>query len=226
MKLNKHLLAIFFQLLFILIISSCSKDDTTAPVIKLIGSSVDVVPYKSVSAYVDPGVTATDETDGDITTNVVDSGSVDVNTIGTYYLKYSITDKAGNTSSIKRVVIVDATSLFVGTFNHIDVINGITSPTLIDTLSASSTTRNKIIFKRFSGFSNAAIFATLQGTNVTIPSQTYYCGDFPTDTVRTFASNSIASTFTVNGSSSSMIINYNIIQGLDTIICSSIYTKQ
>ena len=73
---------------------------------------------------------------------------------------------------------------------------------------------------------NAAIFATLQGTNVTIPSQTYYCGDFPTDTVRTFASNSIASTFTVNGSSSSMIINYNIIQGLDTIICSSIYTKQ
>jgi hypothetical protein len=211
---------------FVLIIPGCSDDDTTPPTITLKGSSTEIVVFKSASVYVDPGYTAEDEIDGDITASVIDSGTVDMNNVGTYYIKYSVNDKAGNNYSVIRTVIVDATPLFVGSFNHTDIIDGVTLPIMIDTLSASSTTKNKIIFKNFSGFTNAAVFATLNGSSVSIPPQTYYCGDFPLDTIRTFATTGTNNTFTVIDSTSSMTLNYTIIQGTDTIICSSIYTKQ
>ena len=226
MKKSNILWIIIVELLFVLVITSCKKDDKTVPVITFKGNSTDIVRFKSSSVYVDPGVTAIDNLDGDITSSVIDSGTVDINNVGTYYIKYTATDKAGNSASITRTVIVDATSLFIGKFNHIDVIDGITYPLTEDSLCASSTTKNKIIFNKFSGFTNAKIFATLKGSFVTIPAQSYYCGDFPLDTVRTFATIGSTSTFTFVDPFGSMTLNYKIIHGTDTIICSSIYTKQ
>lgn len=222
---NLHLI-LTIQFFIVLIISSCTKDDVTAPKIVLTGSATQVIIFKSATTYVEPGYTATDETDGDITANVTIEGTVDLNSVGSYPIVYTVTDKAGNTVSITRTVIVDANPLFVGSFSHVDVIGGVTYPAAVDTLSASYTTKNKILFKRFSGFSNAAIFANLSKSAVTIPAQTYYCGDFPSDTIRTFQTIGTTSYFTVVDSIATMVLNYSLIKGTDTIVCSSTYTKQ
>jgi hypothetical protein len=83
---------------FILTTSQCTKDDedkdTTAPVITLKGSNPQLV--NKGDTYQDPGYTATDDKDGDITDKVVVTGNVDTSTEGVYYLKYNVTDAAGN----------------------------------------------------------------------------------------------------------------------------------
>lgn len=80
--------------------------DTTPPVISLLG---DAVVYQALgSAYVDAGATASDETDGDISGNIVVGGdTVDVNTAGTYVITYNVQDAAGNPAvEVTRTVIV------------------------------------------------------------------------------------------------------------------------
>lgn len=52
------------------------------------------------------GVTATDAKDGDVTSSITVSGSVDTNTVGNYTLTYSVTDSDGNTKTATRRVVV------------------------------------------------------------------------------------------------------------------------
>lgn len=52
------------------------------------------------------GIAASDNSDGDITSFIQVSGSVDVNKAGTYSLTYSVTDQSGNTVSISRTITV------------------------------------------------------------------------------------------------------------------------
>ena len=58
------------------------------------------------TAWVDPGVEAHDVRDGNITSSITVSGSVDVNTTGTYTLTYTVSDAAGNEANITRTVHV------------------------------------------------------------------------------------------------------------------------
>lgn len=52
------------------------------------------------------GVTAQDDVDGDITANIVITGTVDTNTVGTYTLTYTVSDAAGNETEQDREVEV------------------------------------------------------------------------------------------------------------------------
>ena len=77
--------------------------DTTAPVITVTGDNPATVELGST--YTDAGATA----DGGET--VTTSGSVDVNTVGTYTISYSATDAAGNEGTATRTVtVVDTTA--------------------------------------------------------------------------------------------------------------------
>lgn len=58
--------------------------------------------------YTEPGYTATDDVDGDITDRVEISGSVDCNRAGTYTITYTVKDSFGNTTSVTRTVKVKA----------------------------------------------------------------------------------------------------------------------
>lgn len=79
--------------------------DTTAPVLQLEGSSSVVV--KKGDTYKDPGFSARDDIDGDVTKNtLIDTTGVDFNKAGTYTVKYSVTDRAGNETTAERTVIV------------------------------------------------------------------------------------------------------------------------
>jgi hypothetical protein len=80
--------------------------DTVAPVITLTGSAtINVVVG---GTFTDPGVTASDNVDGDITSSVVVAGdAVNVNTAGTYVITYNVSDAGGNAATqVTRSVIV------------------------------------------------------------------------------------------------------------------------
>ena len=57
--------------------------------------------------YFDPGYTATDDADGDITDSVKVSGEVDTTRPGAYTIIYTVSDSAGNQTEITRTVVVD-----------------------------------------------------------------------------------------------------------------------
>ncbi|KRT57715.1 protein of unknown function (DUF5011) [endosymbiont of Ridgeia piscesae] len=83
--------------------------DTVAPVITLNGGS-SVTREAGPVAYSDPGATASDDRDGDLSANLQASGSVDHATAGTYTLTYQVADAAGNQATATRTVIVVAGS--------------------------------------------------------------------------------------------------------------------
>jgi hypothetical protein len=80
--------------------------DTTAPVVTLAGSAHMGVELGKT--YLEPGYSATDNVDGDLSSKVVVSGSVNGKAAGNYTLAYTVTDAAGNTGSTQRVVTVGA----------------------------------------------------------------------------------------------------------------------
>ncbi len=79
-------------------------DDPIAPELTLQGDSIVLV--ERGSAYTDPGYTATDNCDGDLTAKVEISGLPDVDTLGKYDLTYTVTDAWGNTTQAQRSVVV------------------------------------------------------------------------------------------------------------------------
>jgi len=87
------------------VIGGGTVGDTTAPVIKLNGSSLMFV--RRGGTFTDPGVTATDNVDGNITSRVVRSGSVNTAAAGIYRITYNVKDTAGNAAkSVTRTVLV------------------------------------------------------------------------------------------------------------------------
>ena len=81
--------------------------DTTRPVITLTGSATMSVTQGST--FTDPGATASDDVDGNITSKIVKTGSVNTATVGTYTLSYNVKDNAGNAATtVTRAVAVTA----------------------------------------------------------------------------------------------------------------------
>jgi hypothetical protein len=83
--------------------------DTTSPTITLNGSNPMKV--EAGSSFADPGATATDNVDGNVTTQIQVLGSVNAIRVGAYTLSYSVSDRAGNMASATRIVnVVDTTA--------------------------------------------------------------------------------------------------------------------
>lgn len=78
--------------------------DKEKPTITLIGE--DKMSIYVNTDFVDPGVKALDNIDGDITSKVTKEGFVDTSKTGTYVITYKVQDSAKNEATIKRTVIV------------------------------------------------------------------------------------------------------------------------
>ncbi|MDP6036929.1 MAG: DUF5011 domain-containing protein, partial [Candidatus Latescibacteria bacterium] len=79
--------------------------DNTAPVITLLGNAEETVDLGT--PYSDAGATALDDCDGDLTSNIIVTGSVDINVVGTYTLTYDVSDGGGNAAlQVTRTVHV------------------------------------------------------------------------------------------------------------------------
>lgn len=78
--------------------------DDTKPVITLKGESS--ITLATGSIYTEQGATATDNRDGDITSRITTSGTVNTNAVGTYTITYTVSDASGNTATVSRTVTV------------------------------------------------------------------------------------------------------------------------
>ncbi|HYG16842.1 MAG TPA: immunoglobulin-like domain-containing protein, partial [Bacteroidia bacterium] len=76
--------------------------DDLAPVITLLGPNPDFIEVGY--GFTDSGAAAIDNVDGNISSNITKTGSVDTLTVGTYVITYKIIDARGNTDSVQRVV--------------------------------------------------------------------------------------------------------------------------
>lgn len=97
--------------------------DSTPPVITLIGASV--VNLNIGQAYNELGATATDNFDGDISANIVVTGTVNTSVAGTYFVNYNVSDAAGNaaTQVTRTVNVAPDTTPPVITLNGASTIN-------------------------------------------------------------------------------------------------------
>ena len=79
--------------------------DTARPTLTLRGAPS--VSLTINAPYVDEGATATDSTDGDLTSRIVVVNPVNTAVIGTYTISYSVSDSSGNAAApVTRTVIV------------------------------------------------------------------------------------------------------------------------
>lgn len=81
----------FFLIAFLFLISCGSEDDgnapltdTAPPIITLIGETNMIITLGT--EFIDPGSSALDDTDGDITSNIQVTGYVDTSVVGDYVL--------------------------------------------------------------------------------------------------------------------------------------------
>ena len=88
--------------------------DLEAPTISLTGSAT--LELTIGDTFTDPGATATDDTDGDITSSISTSGSVDTSAAGTSSITYTVSDAAGNSATATRTVVVKTPELIIADY--------------------------------------------------------------------------------------------------------------
>jgi len=82
------------------------KADTTLPVITVIGGST--LSLNIGDTYTEAGATAYDNVDGDISSKIITTGTVNTSVAGTYTITYTVSDAAANVATATRTVIVKA----------------------------------------------------------------------------------------------------------------------
>jgi Bacterial surface protein, Ig-like domain len=204
------------------IFTSCEVEDLSAPVITLTdGASVDVV---LGGTWAEPGFTATDDEDGDITASVTVTGTVNTALTGNYDLVYTVTDVAGNVGTTTRTVrVYNESEGWDGTFSAIDTEDGTTYPAETRTVNYSTTVNNRLFLIKFSGRTDADCYGDINtaANTINLPTQNFICGASPQQDM-TFAGSG-----NLNTTTSVMTITYTVglTGGSTSLNCNTIYTK-
>lgn len=80
-------------------------NDPLPPEITLTGGTTLTI--SAGDTYIDPGWTAMDNCDGDVTSLVQVNGTVDTYQVGEQVLEYSVSDNYGNIATVRRTVVVE-----------------------------------------------------------------------------------------------------------------------
>jgi len=81
----------------------------SVPTITILGNNP--VNIKVGESYIEPGFSATDEKDGDITDKVIVTNNVDINKEGSYEVKYTVSNSDNQTVTIIRNVIIEKVNI-------------------------------------------------------------------------------------------------------------------
>ncbi|MDD3392378.1 MAG: BspA family leucine-rich repeat surface protein [Bacilli bacterium] len=109
--------------------------DIVAPVITL--EDGDITILSSQENYVEPGYSAIDETDGDITTSVIISHNIQYGVSGEYTITYTVADLSGNTSTLTRnVKVINDPILMVASSSGNDTANFLGGPLIKNTIES------------------------------------------------------------------------------------------
>ena len=145
--------------------------DTTPPTIALNGPDPDSVPVGS--AYVEPGATCTDDTDGSLQVTI--SGTVDTSNPGTHTLIYTCTDLSGNESTISRTVTVVAAETPIDTTDPVITLNG--PPALTITAGTTYTDQGATCTDETDGSLTPITSSTVDASAPGTYAVTYTCTD-------------------------------------------------
>jgi len=170
-----------------MLLTSC-KSDETAPAVTINGGTAKNVVLNA--SLTDPGATASDEKDGDVSASITSDYLTAVNKdkTGTYTVTYSVSDEAGNTGSATlSVTVKNDAEPWAGSYTVTDVI-GVNPPdTYPQVVAVSETINNRVTFNKFGDYTGATgIFSNVTGNDITLPTQTATSVGSP-PTTRTFA---------------------------------------
>lgn len=138
--------------------------DVNAPSLTLIGNQTITV-IKDCE-FTDPGCTAIDDIEGDISDRITVNSTVDLTTVGSYTITYDVSDSSGNKSRIRRMINVADNGpllLSVRDFN----LNGCFENTILKETNEDTTEKFKnLIFVGDSIIDNLTLFGYISGKNV------------------------------------------------------------
>jgi len=210
-----------------ILITSCTKNsnnsptptpvaDATPPVLTLNGSTNDTISLNST--YADPGAAAMDNVDGNISSQIVVTGTINKDLVGEYRLYYNVKDAAGNAAvQLTRYVYVENDADYlVGTYMATP--NCGASPTTNGTvtLTTSNTLNNKVSFGILNNVSYISPNIMVSGSAISIPMQNS-------------GSNSIVGNGTIASNKLSFSLTYTAVGNAPTFgtwNCTSNYVKQ
>ncbi|MBK8847247.1 MAG: DUF5011 domain-containing protein [Bacteroidetes bacterium] len=206
-----------------IILTGCGEDDTTPPVITLVGDNP--LSLSLGDSYQEEGATATDDKDGDLTSSIVITGAdaIDEDQVGAYNVNYSVSDAAGNVGdAIRAVNVVNDAEPWAGSYTVKDTC-GVDALVFnyAQTVTTSTVVNNRVKFNKFADYSgNTGIYANISGNAIDLPSQT------------ATAIGSMGETHTFQGSgfktSNGFVLTYtdiNVSQGGASTTCVAHYTK-
>lgn len=187
--------------------SSSCREDTTPPVVTLVGDGEVNVMLNGT--YTDDGAIATDDIDNSLTVSSDFDAVVDLSMVGEYTVTYTATDDAGNVGTEERVVnVYIAPENLVRSWTTTDDCGGDPWTTFV-TLSSSAD--DKIFFENFADIS-IPIIATVNNTAIIIASQP----------ISGSTSAIIVGSGTVNVDGESIEYSYSITDNNTTLTCSGI----
>ena len=203
-----HLVTVAF---IAMIAISCKKEDNIQPVITLNGSYEQSVDLNGT--YNEAGATAKDNQDGDITSSIVITGTVNTNETGEYRVYYDVADSEDNkaATATRFVTVSNSSDYMVGTYQATPNCSGTsTFNTYNTTVTSSTTTNNQIFIKRVMWqVEDEPVIGNVSGNTIDIPLQT-------------IGQNTVSGSATITGSSFLLTININ---GWQTYSCTIDHVK-
>lgn len=221
---------ICFTLISFFSIQSCKKDDAAAPSIQLTGGSTVTQSLPAAAgggSWTDPGYSASDNEDGDLTGSVTVSGTVNANRKGTYSLTYSVSDKAGNPSSVTRTVnIVNDAEVFVGAYNNSVDSCTLTPPSnFVANVFTSDSVNSLVKIKNFGAFDATGTYLVyaklvISPSSITISTPQFVGVTATIDLIFPLGTGIISPT-----APTKFKINYKWSDGIANDICTSYYIR-
>lgn len=109
------------------------QKDIIKPEITLLGDGIIEIPYGS--AWSDPGAIAYDNAEGDISSSIIVSGSVNTNLVGTYEIEYNVSDISKNTATeVTRTVNVVKAVATINITNTTQIYDGTPKTVIVTTV--------------------------------------------------------------------------------------------
>jgi len=205
-----------------MMITACSDKDDSAPFITILGDNPMSAPIND-PAFTDPGATAIDDTDGDITASIVVTSTVNLQKKGQYLITYAATDAAGNRAEATRFVhIINEADYLTGTYaatdNKVDPQGSPSTTNYTDMVTACDTANNYFWVNQFGGYENAKVrIRRVSNSQCQVEQQEISCGIPPVSRRFLGTANILDST--------RIIINYTEISGGQTWTGSSTYER-
>jgi len=200
-----------FLLLCLFFLVSCSKDETP-PEITLLGENPFFTPLNI--AYNDPGATAYDDEDGDITSYIYTDNNILTYECGTYNINYTVEDFSGNSTTKSRdVCVIIKNESLQGTWNVSHSCNSLIGINEIQSFDMDANNNDLVIISDFSLLASLSLM--LDDRNVTVPQQSIELGA------------DVSGTGDINSTGDYMTLNLDFsIPVIGNESCLLVYTKQ